>query len=92
MGGRGARRSRGRTSSTVKIRWRISAHVRTAILGALAVLGVAREARAQEYFGQNQVEYRHFHWRVLQTEHFTVHYYPEEREAAFDLARMAERS
>lgn len=47
---------------------------------------------AQRYFGQNQVEYRHFRWRVLETEHFLIHYYPEEAAAAHDAARMAERS
>jgi hypothetical protein len=78
VGGRGARRGWSRTSGTLAL--------------ALALAGVSTASGAQEYFGQNQVEYRHFHWRVLQTEHFTVHYYPEEHEAAFDLARMAERS
>jgi Tol biopolymer transport system component len=47
---------------------------------------------AQEYFGQNQVQYKHFNWRVLETEHFLVHYYPEEKEAVTAAARMAERS
>src|SRR5919107_2796071 len=59
----------------------------------VAALGAsARPARAQGYFGQNQVQYDHFDWHVLETEHFLVHYYPEEREAAVDAARMAERS
>ena len=53
--------------------------------------GAAR-LEAQQYFGQNQVQYKHFKWRVLETEHFLVHYYPEEKEAAIDAARMAERS
>jgi WD40 repeat protein len=48
--------------------------------------------KAQGYFGQNQVQYDNFRWRVLETEHFAVHYYPEEREAAVDAARMAERA
>jgi len=47
---------------------------------------------AQGYFGQNQVQYDKFNWKVLETEHFLVHYYPEERTAAVDAARMAERS
>ena len=47
---------------------------------------------AQQYFGQNQVQYKHFKWKVIETEHFLVHYYPEERAAAVDAARMAERS
>jgi len=47
---------------------------------------------AQQYFGMNQVQYKHFDWRVIETEHFLVHYYPEERAGAMDAARMAERS
>src|ERR1041385_2691487 len=47
---------------------------------------------AQQYFGQNRVQYRTFDFQVIQTEHFDVYYYPEERAAAFDAARMAERS
>src|SRR5437667_4894072 len=47
---------------------------------------------AQQYFGMNQVQYKHFDWRVIETEHWLVHYYPEEREGAMDAARMAERS
>ncbi|MFL5487571.1 MAG: hypothetical protein ACJ8AJ_03710 [Gemmatimonadaceae bacterium] len=47
---------------------------------------------AQQYFGQNQVQYKHFDWRVIETEHYLVHYYPEERVGAMDAARMAERS
>ncbi|HEX9310180.1 MAG TPA: hypothetical protein VF887_05175, partial [Gemmatimonadaceae bacterium] len=47
---------------------------------------------AQQYFGMNQVQYRHFNWRVIETEHWLVHYYPEERVGAMEAARMAERS
>jgi Tol biopolymer transport system component len=56
-----------------------------------SVAGVAR-LEAQSYFGQNQVQYDHFKWTVTETEHFLVHYYPEERVAAMDAARMAERA
>lgn len=49
-------------------------------------------AAAQGYYGQNQVQYQKFNWRVLRTEHFDVHYYPEEAAAAKIAARMAERS
>ena len=61
------------------------------LAAALAALPLAG-ADAQSYFGQNQVQYDHFDWKVLETEHFLVHYYPEERVAAVDAARMAERS
>jgi len=49
-------------------------------------------AEGQMYFGQNQVQYDKFNWRVLETEHFLVHYYPEEQDIIVDGARMAERS
>ncbi|HEU5171288.1 MAG TPA: BamA/TamA family outer membrane protein [Gemmatimonadales bacterium] len=45
-----------------------------------------------QYFGQNKVQYKTFDWKIVQTEHFDVHYYPAERVAAMDAARMAERS
>jgi Tol biopolymer transport system component len=53
---------------------------------------VAPAALAQGYFGQNQVQYDRFDWQVKATEHFLVYYYPEERQAAHDAARMAERA
>ncbi|HEY7899511.1 MAG TPA: basic secretory protein-like protein, partial [Gemmatimonadaceae bacterium] len=62
------------------------------VLAAGALLVSAPPASAQRYFGQNQVKYRYFHWRVLETEHFLIHYYPEERLPVHDAARMAERS
>ena len=62
-------------------------------LAAIALVSAtASRLDAQGYFGQNQVQYDKFHWRVMETEHFLVHYYPEEKEAATDAARMAERA
>ncbi|HEY6809210.1 MAG TPA: hypothetical protein VI160_10540, partial [Gemmatimonadales bacterium] len=58
---------------------------------ALAVAaGAARPLAAQE-FGQNKVQYRTFDFQIIQTEHFDVYYYPAERAAALDAARLAER-
>jgi WD40 repeat protein len=62
------------------------------LLATLAALLCATRLDAQQYFGMNQVQYRHFDWRVIETEHFLVHYYPEEKAGAMDAARMAERS
>jgi hypothetical protein len=59
-------------------------------IGLLAGIGLARPVDAQ--FGRNKVQYRAFDFEVIQTEHFDLHFYPEEREAAMDAARMAERS
>jgi Tol biopolymer transport system component len=70
------------------------------LLGVLAVAlgvmagmaGLASPLSAQAYFGKNQVQYDHFDWKVLETEHFRVHFYPAEAEAAHDAARIAERA
>ena len=56
-----------------------------------AIISVAAPLHAQ-FFGQNQVQYDRLRWRVIETEHFQVHYYPEIAEVAPDAARMAERS
>ena len=68
--------------------------VRTARLFALASAFViaAAPSRAQGYYGTNQVEYHKFNWLVIETEHFTIHYYPEEATVAMDVARMSERA
>ena len=61
-------------------------------VATLVVAAPPAPANAQRYFGQNQVKYRYFKWKVLETEHFLIHYYPEERLPVHDAARMAERS
>ncbi|MCX5767194.1 MAG: hypothetical protein NTZ43_08245 [Gemmatimonadetes bacterium] len=69
-----------------------SALLRTASLAlTLAIAAPALHAQ-YAYFGQNQVQFKKFKWRVLTTEHFEVHYYPEMAEGARIAARMAERS
>ncbi len=62
------------------------------LLAGALIACVGRSAFAQSYFGQNQVQYEQFHWHVLETEHFLIYYYPEERAATMDAARMAERA
>ena len=59
-------------------------------LATLASLSAAAPAGAQ-YFGRNKVQVESFDFRVLPTTHFDIYYYPEERDAARDAARMAER-
>src|SRR6059036_1302110 len=53
---------------------------------------VTAQAAAAQYFGQNKVQYRSFNFQSIQTEHFDVYYYPDERVCALDAARMAERA
>lgn len=57
-------------------------------LGALLVC--SSPARAQ-YFGKNKVRYQALDFRVLETAHFDLYYYPQEEDVARLAARMAER-
>ncbi len=67
------------------MRWRF----RQRVLGLLLILVAASSVGSgQYYFGHNKVQYTSFDWRVLQTDHFDIYYYPEmhnlaERGAAF---------
>jgi Tol biopolymer transport system component len=58
------------------------------LVGVAAVPAVA----SAQYFGQNQVEYQDFNFRILKTQHFDIYYYPEEESAAQYAALIAERS
>jgi hypothetical protein len=71
------------------VRWKVAL---TAGLTALAAALSATPLPAQGYFGQNQVQYDRLKWRVIETEHFMVHYYPDIADVAPDAARMAERA
>ncbi len=65
------------------------------LVGAAAVVvGVAATPALglAQYFGQNQVEYQSFNFRVLKTQHFDLYYYAEEERAAGYAAQMAERA
>lgn len=61
------------------------------LAAALALTSLGAGPLAAQYFGQNKVQYRTFDFQIIQTEHFEVYYYPVERAAALDAARMAER-
>ena len=63
---------------------------RWAMLAAFLVL--TAQPLAAQYFGQNKVQYKSFNFQSIQTEHFDIYYYPDERGGALDAARMAERA
>ena len=60
-------------------------------MAAAACLLLAAPPVSAQYFGRNKVQYRQFDFQVLTTPHFHVYFYPEERRAAEEMARMAER-
>ena len=57
----------------------------------MALVALIPASASAQYFGRNKVQYRTFDFDVLKTEHFDIHYYPEEAEAALLVSRMAER-
>ena len=63
------------------------------MVAAALVLGFALPgSAAAQYFGRNKVMYAKFNFKIIQTQHFDIHYYDREEKAALDVARMAERS
>jgi len=52
---------------------------------------VAGGPASAQYFGQNKVQYEKFDFQRFETDRFDVYFYPSERQAVEDAARMAER-
>ena len=63
----------------------------TLLFTALLWTAASTTPAAAQYFGRNKVQYDDFDFRILETAHFEIYYYPEEEEAVQDAARMAER-
>jgi hypothetical protein len=68
-------------------------HRRPLVFFLLVLLGIgfARLQANAQYFGRNKVQYETFDFKILYTEHFDVYFYAKEREAATQVARLAER-
>ena len=58
---------------------------------ALACCLLAAAPAAAQYFGRNKVRHERFDFRILETTHFDIYYYPSAREAVARLAPAAER-
>jgi Tol biopolymer transport system component len=56
----------------------------------LFLLLVSTSLSAQ-YFGRNKVQWEHFNFKVLKTEHFDIYYYDREADVVNDIGRQAER-
>src|SRR5882672_6341859 len=60
------------------------------VFALLLVTLLAANANGQ-YFGRNKVQWEHFDFKVLQTEHFDIYYYDREADVVNDIGRQAER-
>lgn len=65
--------------------------LRTILIFFLLSTFVAVEPASAQYFGQNKVQYETFDFKTFETDRFDIYFYPEERKAVEDAARMAER-
>src|SRR3977135_2755174 len=65
--------------------------VSSPICAAALLLAVLPSTMPGQYFGQNKVQYEPHDFKVLKTPRFDVYYYDQERQAAVDAGRMAER-
>ena len=54
---------------------------------ATLVLAIIPPTASAQYFGRNKVQFDDFDFEILLTDHFDIHYYPEETEAVLDAAR-----
>lgn len=65
--------------------------MRRLLLLPLLLLALALPAGAQTTpFGKNKVQYDRFHWRVLESRHFRLHFYEGEEDLAQQALRLAE--
>src|SRR6516225_9644984 len=64
---------------------------RALMLSAMLVLWLAEAPVSAQYFGRNKVQYKDLKFQVLQTEHFDIYFYPQEKAGVDFSARLAER-
>lgn len=60
------------------------------LVTALFVGGEGIHTAEAQGFGRNKIQYEDFDWRILETNHFDIYYYPEEEELARIGAAAAE--
>src|SRR5437773_2550349 len=64
--------------------------MRKPVIALLVLLFLSTTAHAQ-YFGRNKVQWEHFDFKIMKTEHFDIYYYDREADVVNDIGRMAER-
>ena len=58
---------------------------------ALVMLVATAAATGAQSFGRNKVHYDDLDFRILETPHFDIYYYPAEHDASVEAGRLAER-
>ena len=57
-----------------------------------AALCFSNLALSQFYFGRNKINYEHFSWSILESEHFNIYFYQEEEHIAAMAQEIAEEA
>ena len=65
--------------------------IRATLTFVILSMFVAVSPATAQYFGQNKVQYEQFNFKRFETAQFDIYFYPAERKAVEDAARMAER-
>ena len=65
--------------------------MRKIALAFTLLLSFATVTANAQYFGRNKVQWEHFKFKVLKTEHFDIYYYDREADVVNDVGRQAER-
>jgi hypothetical protein len=60
-------------------------------VAATLAISLAPSPAEAQYFGRNRVQYETFDFRIMETPHYGIYFYPVESLAVADAARMAER-
>src|SRR5436190_796083 len=65
--------------------------MRRSAVVVLFLLGLITSSAQAQYFGRNKVQWEHFDFKILRTEHFDIYYYDREADVVNDVGRQAER-
>ncbi|HTM58220.1 MAG TPA: hypothetical protein VL123_07375 [Candidatus Udaeobacter sp.] len=71
---------------------RIERWSRCAALVLAFTLAVSVHPAAAQYFGQNKVQYRHYAWSSVSSDHFDVYFYPGEDSLSLRVLDLAEKA
>ena len=64
---------------------------KSALVFSIFSLALLASTANAQYFGRNKVQWEHFDFKILKTEHFDIYYYDREADVVNDVGRQAER-
>ena len=68
------------------------AWARGAVLAIVMISTIVVTPALAQYFGQNKVQYRRYHWNSISSDHFDVYFYPGEDSLSLRVLDLAEKA